>query len=232
VVTLACKRIAYLEDREKYDRGDDDRVDVRGDDYRDICRLGLAPPADAAPALKALQAKRDLLIAAVDAVLPPAYLPDLQTFLTSTDFMARYDDGTTLHAIDKLIELLQLMADDAEFAPALARLNHRLGYMPTDQGLGTLRAVVNYPELHDFLLILTDAITEGGAARKEFDNFIRALSIALRHAEVAAGAASGERTGALALELLLGESSWLNTASSAPPPRAASATSSALPVPM
>lgn len=209
VLTLACKRIAYLEEVAARDRGERDTVDVRGDTYRDVCRLGLAPPASAPQPLLALQAKRGQLVAAVDAVFPPEYLPDLQTFLTNADFLALYDDGTTLHSIDKLTELLAIMSDDPELSPpflaSLERLNHRLGYAPIENGLGTVRAVVNYPGLHDFLLTVTDAITEGGAARKEFDNFVLALSVALRHAEPAAELDDPERTGALALDLLLTE---------------------------
>jgi hypothetical protein len=89
VHTLVCKRMAYHDDL-----AGGGTVDVRGDGYRDICRLGLAPPAEASGHLKALQAERQLLIGAVDAVFPDGFLPDLQTFLTSNDFLGLYDDDT------------------------------------------------------------------------------------------------------------------------------------------
>ena len=57
VVTLVCKRIAYLEDL-----ADGGTTDVRGDLYRDACRLGLAPDDEAPASLKALLAKPDALI--------------------------------------------------------------------------------------------------------------------------------------------------------------------------
>src|SRR5690349_18053312 len=65
VVTLSCKRVAYLEDL-----GDGGTTDVRGDEYRDACREGLAAPADSPKSLAALLAKYDDLVAAVDTMFP------------------------------------------------------------------------------------------------------------------------------------------------------------------
>src|SRR5262245_54256611 len=70
VVTLMCQRVAYLEDL----NDGDGKVDVRGDTFRDICRLGLAPPADAPPPLKALLAKYEDLAAATDTIFPEDFL--------------------------------------------------------------------------------------------------------------------------------------------------------------
>jgi hypothetical protein len=212
VVTLMCKRMAHLEDI----ADGDGRVDVRGDTYRDFCRLGLAPADDYPDSLKALSAKRDLLIDAVDATFPEGYLPDLQTFLTTNDFLALYDDATVIDAVDALIEMMRFMADDPELAPALERLNHRIGYLPTDQALGAVRAVVNYPDLHQFLVDVVDQVTEGGQAKAEFDNLLAALGVTLRNAEATSDPADPTRTGQLALELLLSESDLLATGTELP----------------
>ncbi len=216
VLTLACKRVAYLDEVEAYEAGESATIDVAGDKVRAICRDGSAPPTGSGPALFALQAKRTDLVAATDALFPENFLGDLQTFLTSNEFLGLYDDGTTIASIDKLIELLDLFADDPEMAPALERLNHRLGYMPLPPSLGTMRAVVAYPEMHDFLLTFTNAITVGGSARQEFDNMIAASSIAMRNAEISEDADSPERTGALAIDLLFTESPLLGTSKSLP----------------
>src|SRR5688500_5495964 len=93
VHTLVCKRIAYLDDL-----ADGGTVDVRGDDARDMCRLGLAPEATASGKLKALMAERERLAGATDAVFPEAFLPTLQTFLTSNEFLGLYDNDTAVIA--------------------------------------------------------------------------------------------------------------------------------------
>ena len=211
VVTLACKRIAYLDSVEAFEAGVTETVDVRGDLYRDECRLGLAFPADAPNQLHALNAKRDPLVSAVDATFPEDFLETLQQFLTTDEFLALYDDGTTIAAIDSLIEMLELFAADAEFAPALERLNHRLGYLPVTPALGTARLVVSYPDMHEFLLQFTSAVTTGGMARQEWDDLIAATSVALLNAEPVVAPSDPERTGALALDLLFSESSLLGT---------------------
>lgn len=214
VVTLVCKRIAYLEDLE-----DGGTVDVRGDAYRDICRLGLAPPDDAPGTLKALLAKYDTSVAAVDTMFPDGFLDTLQAYLTSQDFLAAYDDGTATSAVDSLIGLFRLFADDDEAMAALERLNVRLGYRPLAPALGAVRAGVRYPELHELLLVLTQAITEGGSARGEWENLIEALGVTLRNAAVSTTPEERddpERTARLAADLLLTEQSLLGTSKSIP----------------
>ncbi len=212
VLTLMCKRVAYLEDL-----ADGDGVtDVRGDTYRDVCRLGLPAPGDAPAALKALEAKRDELEAAVDTTFPEDFLSDLQTFLTANDFLALYDDGTTIAATDDLVEMLRFMADDAEFAPALERLGDRIGYMPMQEALGAVRSVVNYPDMHAFLLAVLDQITEGGQAKGEWDNVVAALGVTMRNAEPVADLADPERTGQLGLDVLFSTNDLLGTSHSIP----------------
>ncbi len=211
VHTLVCKRIAYLDDL-----ADGGATDVRGDAMRDICRLGLAPPATASGKLKALLAERERLTAAVDAIYPEAYLPDLQTLLTSNEFLALYDDDTSQRAIDALIASLRHIAIDDEAIGALERLGHRLGYRPLTPAMGALRALVNYPELHDFLLTLTESVTTGGGARGEWQNLIEALGIALRNAEPAPSPNAADRTLRIALDFLLTERAQLGTTMVAP----------------
>src|SRR5205807_182263 len=57
VLTLVCKRLAYLDSVAANASGASATVDVRGDTYRDMCRLGLAAPSDAPFDLKALEAR-------------------------------------------------------------------------------------------------------------------------------------------------------------------------------
>lgn len=214
VVTLACKRMAYLADR-----GDGDgRIDVRGDAYRDVCRGLAPPPADAPDSLRALVAERESLVRALDAALPEAMVPDVQAFLTSDEFLALHDDDTTLAAVNALIELLRFAADDPAIAPALhqalERLGHRNGYVPLSAALGAVHGVVRYPELHQLLLAITQEITEGGGAYDAWQGFLGAASVTLRHAAPVAAPADPERTGALALALLMTESPLLATGGS------------------
>ncbi|MCA9677351.1 MAG: hypothetical protein H6709_15785 [Kofleriaceae bacterium] len=211
VVGLVCQRIAYLEDLT-----DGGKVDVRGDTYRDTCRLGLAAPGAAPGALKALLAKYDELVAAVDTMFPDGFLDTLQGYLTSNEFLATYDDGTATDAVDALIGLLRLMADDDDATAALERLNVRLGYKPLTPALGAVRTAVNYPELHQLLLVLSQAITPGGGARTEWEHLIDALGVTLRNAEVSTDPADPQRTARLAVDLLLGEQGLLGTSRTVP----------------
>jgi hypothetical protein len=207
VLTLVCKRLAYLDSV----NAGAATVDVRGDTYRDVCRLGLAPPADAPDDLKALEARRDRLTPAVDAIFPDGFLPDLQTFLTSNDFLATYDDGTAVNALDGLIGTLRLFASDDAATTALERFGTRLGYRPIEPALGAVRAAVNYPQMHDLLLSLTNAIAPGGSAKGEWDHLIAATGAALRNAQVADDPTDPERASRLAVNLLLGESNLLGS---------------------
>ncbi len=211
IVTLVCKRIAYLDDL-----GDGGTTDVAGNTYRDACRLGLAAPADAPDALKALLAKYDDLSGAVDTMFPADFLPTLQEFLTSNEFLATYDEGEAVAAIDALIGVLRLLADDDEAMAALERLNVKIGYRPLQPALGAIRAAVRYPELHELLLALSTAVTPGGSARGEWDKLIAALGVTLRNAQPSATPDDPERTAALAVDLLLTEQPLLGTSKTIP----------------
>lgn len=211
VHTLVCKRVAYLDDL-----ADGGTTDVRGDAYRDICRLGLAPPDSASGKMKALLAERERLAAATDAVFPDAFLTDLQAFLTSNEFLALYDDDVSMAAVQALIDTLNHIASDDPAIAALERLGHRLGYRPLTPAMGAVRAFVNYPELHDFLLTLTSAIAPDGGARGEWENLIEAVGVALRNAEPAADPAAPDRVLRIALDFLLTERAQLGTTMVAP----------------
>ncbi len=214
VVTLMCKRLAYLEDLE-----DGGTVDVSGDDYRDICRLGLAPPDDAPDNLKALLAERDDLIRGVDTVFPEAFLPALQAYLSSDGFLAAYDDDTASHGIDALIGLLDELAADDDATAALARLDLRAGYRPLGPGLGALRAAVRFPEQGALLLGLAEAVTEGGVAAEPWRALVAALGATLRDTDQTATPVErddADRTMQLAVALLLGESDLLGTGAPIP----------------
>ncbi|MBZ0235210.1 MAG: hypothetical protein K8M05_22975, partial [Deltaproteobacteria bacterium] len=211
VHTLVCKRISYLDDL-----ADGGTTDVRGDAVRDMCRLGLAPEASASGKLKALMAERERLVGATDAIFPEAYLPTLQTFLTSNEFLALYDTDRTQASIDALIATLRHIAADYEAVAALERLGHRLGYRPMAPAMGAVRAFVSYPELHDLVLTLTEAISPGGGARGEWQNLIEAVGVALRNAEPAADATAPDRTLRIALDFLLAERAQLGTSMVAP----------------
>lgn len=212
VVTLACKRIAYLDDLQD----GDGRVDVRGDTFREVCRNGLMPPDSASDTLRALQAERSPLIAAIDAAMPEAFLPDMQAFLTTDEFLSIYDDGKAIAAVDALIAMLELAADDAELPRALERLHHRVGYRPLTPALGAMRAVAEYPELSDFLSTFLAETTESGSAAAEWDALIAALGVTLRNASPAEDVSSPDRTGTLARELLFAERSLLGTSQTIP----------------
>jgi hypothetical protein len=211
VHTLVCKRIAYLDDLEN-----GGTTDVRGDAVRDMCRLGLAPEATASGKLKALMAERERLVGATDAVFPESFLPNLQTFLTSNEFLTLYDDETAQTAIDGLIGSLRHIAADDEAVDALERLGFRLGYRPMSPAMGAVRAFVSYPELHDFVLTLTEAVTPGGGARGEWQNLIEAVGVSLRNAEPAAVPTAADRPLRIALDFLLTERPQLGTTMVAP----------------
>jgi len=211
LLTLACKRVAFLEDRAAFERGDAATIDVSGDTYRDVCRLGLAPPNDAHNPLKALLAERDDLVAAVDTMFPEDFLQTLQTFLTTDEFLTLYDQGPALTAVDKLSETLDVFAAETEMTSALARMSPRVGYRPGPSALGVVREVLAYPELHELLLVFGDAVTDGGVAKESFDELNRTLAATLRGASESTEPLGAETTLSVALDLLLAERAELGT---------------------
>jgi hypothetical protein len=199
--TLACKRLAWSEDR-----ADGGTIDVTGGKYRDFCRRGTSPPPDPYPSVSALHGERAELIAALDEGFPEEDLPDLQALLSSNAFLTIYDDGTAEDAARAAAELLSDLAADDELTSALARLDGRLGYRPAEPAKGLLPAVARHGKLDDLLDVVPDALGPGGAAHAEMRNLELAVSRELATAAPAGTApADPERTLNLAISLLLTE---------------------------
>ena len=209
VVTLACQRLAYVEDLQD----GNPQVDVAGARYREACRGNVATPADAPLSMAALLAERDSLVAAVDAAMPAELLPEVQAFLTSDDFLARYDDDSATSAIDAVVAFLRLAAgqDDTgaqvsgAMREALARLSQQEGYAPSDALLGILHAVTRYPDLYALSLALGDVLAPDGRARPALEELLQSASATLRHAEGRGVDGSLLSNGQLALTLMLRE---------------------------
>lgn len=196
VLTLVCKRMAYLDDLQD----GDGRVDVRGDRYREICRQGLAAPPDATDELKALQARRARLIEAVDTMWPAPFLDELQTFATSELFLSAYDDGTIVAGVEALRDILRLAAERDQATGALERLALREGYTPDFPGAA--HALLAYPGLSDVLQHATGDIAPGGAAHEAMTLLGAGAALELRNAS---GWSEPDRTLAVALDMLLEE---------------------------
>lgn len=208
VYTLACKRLAYSEDR----ADGDGRVDVTGENYREFCRKGTSPPPQPYPSVSALDGERADLIAAVDKGFPQADLAGLQKLLSSNKFLAIYDDDTAQDAAQKVADLFGELATDDEFTAAIARLDGRIGYRPGAAAKGLLPAVAQYAKLDALLDKVPDALGPGGAAHTEMVNLELAASRELASASPAPTAPGDpERTLNLAIDLLLGESPLLGT---------------------
>ena len=203
VLTLVCKRMAYQDEL----AAGSDRVDVRGDRYRAICRQGLAAPADAPPDLKVLQRERPRLIEAIDGVWPAAFLGDLQAYATSPAFLSAYDDGTILAGVDALRDILRLGAPRAEVTDTLARLARRRGYAPARAG--ALHSLLTYPGLRDVLVHVPGDLAPGGSAHDAVTLLAAGAAVELRDLE--AGAAAPDSDAVLALALLMGERDVLGT---------------------
>src|SRR5688572_32835879 len=75
--TLACKRLAWSEDRD-----DGGALDVTGDGYRQACRDGTAMPENAYPSVRALDGERADLVAALDEGFPEDALDPLARLLS------------------------------------------------------------------------------------------------------------------------------------------------------
>lgn len=201
VYTLSCKRVAFSADP----------ADVSGDTYRQVCRDGTGMPAQPLPVVEAIGSERPELVGAVDTTFPKKFLDPLQAFLTSADFLPVYDDGTAETAADRLAALFGVMAADADFRGAMARLDARLGYRPTYAQPGVLRQVAGYPALDGLLLSLTDALAPGGVAHDEFTALADAAAHELLDASAATSRDAPDRTLNLARGLFLTESPLLGT---------------------
>src|SRR5215470_3497036 len=199
--TLSCKRVAFSADP----------TDVSGDTYRRYCRDGTGMPAQPLPVVEALGNERPDLVGAVDTAFPKKFLDPLQAFLTSAAFLPVYDDGTAEKAADRLAALFALMAGDADFRGAMARLDARLGYRPAYAQPGVLKQVSTYPGLDGLLLAVTDALAPGGVAHDALTALADAAARELANAGAAPSRDAPDRTLKLARGLLLTESPLLGT---------------------
>lgn len=204
LVTLVCKRIAYLTDLED----GDGRVDVSGERFRATCRGLEAPPADAPAEIHALAAHRDRLIAAVDAMWPRRMLDDVQEFATSDEFLAAYDDGTIEAAMIALRDMLQELAPRTDMLQVFERLSLREGYTPGTAG--TLASILSSPDLADVLRHTSDDIAPGGSAHESLTLLAAATALELQTLE-APDPQDAESTQRLLLDLLLTRHSSLST---------------------
>lgn len=205
LVTLVCKRIAYIEDL-----GDGDgRVDVRGDRFRDVCRGLEAPPADAPDEIHALTAHRDRLVQAIDTMWPASMLDDVQAYATSDQFLAAYDDGTIEAGMIALRDMLRTVADDTEMLQVIEELALREGYTPG--ATGALASILSSPDLRDVLLYTSDDIAPGGSAHEALTLLASAAAFELQNLEAPADPQDPERTGRLLLDLLLSKHDSLAT---------------------
>src|SRR3954469_18937 len=66
----ACQRVAYLGQREQFDRGEIQTVDVAGGLGKSVCIAGAQPPENAPERLKEMPNIKASLVATVDAILP------------------------------------------------------------------------------------------------------------------------------------------------------------------
>ena len=130
VVTLSCKRIAYLESREAYERGERATIDVAGDEYRALCRSGDAAPADAPAAVAALVDSPRSDRRRIGCAVSGEHAGRCARVLSSDGLLAAHDGSVTLDSVDSLARLLSRGLDDDELPPALERIGHRLGYVP------------------------------------------------------------------------------------------------------
>lgn len=208
LVTLVCKRIAYLTDLED----GDGRVDVSGARYRDTCRGLEQPPADAPAEIHALVAHRARLIAAIDAMWPQPMLDDVQEFATSDQFLAAYDDGTIEAAMIALRDMLRELAPRTDMLQVFERLALRKGYTPGSTG--TLASILSSPDLDDVLRHASDDLAPGGSAYEALKLTTTALALELQTMEVPANPADPERTQNLLLDLLLTPHASLDTPAS------------------
>ncbi len=218
VYTLGCKRVAYLEDL----NDGDGRVDVRGDNFRDLCRSGGDAPSDTPERLRTLTTYRDRLITAIDAAIPPALKTDLQKMLVAMTSL--YDDDTVQLTIEKAAQVLDMMEKDQPFLTAMQHLDYRLGYRPlsasttapVSPAVGVMTAIAAYPELDTLLRTQVAAIApaeggSGGSAAVEFKQLMKALSAQLGATDVTTNPGAADRTLKLALDLLFTESPELST---------------------
>ncbi len=198
LVTLICKRMAYVDDL----NDGDNRVDVSGSEYREVCRNGAQPPADAPGEIQAIQAQRVELAAAIDLMWPEPLLDDVQAYATSPEFLAVYDDGTITAAVLALRDMLLELAPRSDMAAAFERLSQRPGYIPESDGV--LASLLSAPQLPDVLLHTSGELAPGGGAHAALVLSAKGAALELKNLENA-DVTDPERFGRLASDFLLAE---------------------------
>jgi hypothetical protein len=170
----ACQRVAYVAEVEE----GRPQVDVSGQKYRATCVMNAPAPADAPIKLVALQGQRPVLVSALDRLLPEDLQSPTRAFLTS--LVPAYDDGTMEDVIGRLGDVLGRAQADAELAPALVRLQPRIGYRPLATTGGLLSVIVSYPRLGETLDRTLDLIGDSGRAANERRALLDALAYEAR----------------------------------------------------
>src|SRR5262245_20822296 len=196
----SCQRVAYTGQLAQKSAGQIQTVDVSGQLGRSVCVDNMPPPASAPVKLATIVQQKATLVAVVDKILPKDFLDTLENFLEQ--LLPLSDDGTMEPAISSLGHLLDTMAKDPDFSPALARLALRVGYRPTKTAAGLVRTVVNYPNIDLFIGKTLGLIAKGGTAENEWQQLLTAGSMALRNAQPVANPGDPERTLRLALNLM------------------------------
>ncbi|HEY6881063.1 MAG TPA: hypothetical protein VI299_23720, partial [Polyangiales bacterium] len=161
---------------------------------------------------QALVARREELVPALDVALNTEYYrPDqLRTFLGN--MVPLYDPPEQLPALTRsAAELLVDVIDpDSEVSrdtiAALERMSPRDGYRPARYGLGVTRALLGYPRFDDVLRTVLDAVdVNGGPARAEFVELLRASALDLATADRKKPDPDDPGSLTLALQLLFSE---------------------------
>jgi hypothetical protein len=213
LVTLVCKRIAYMEELEDVEDGTDSdgRLDVSGERFRATCRGLEEPPADAPAEIHAIAAHRARLITAIDAMWPQPMLDDVQEFATSDEFLAAYDDQTIENAMIALRDMLQELTGEShtDMLQVFERLSLREGYTPGTSG--TLASILSSPDLDDVLRYTSDDIAPGGSAHDALELLAEATALELQDLAAPADPRDPESTQNLLLDLLLAQHSSLST---------------------
>ena len=207
VYAITCERVGYSEALDGHAP-----VDVSGDLYRGWCASSPAP-AEAAPKVKALAARRVDIITAIDTALPHDYLQRLQNLLIA--ILPLYDDNTIQSANDKLGIAFQTMEQSPDFADAMSRLAGREGYRPLGSAsLGLVRTVMEYPSIDQVLNETLRVIDAGGAGHDAWDKLYDASAHTLAATQPVANVDASDRTLKIALDLLMSQDAAFGTGNS------------------